>query len=201
MSQIQKCCDCKQNKDLENFYKYKEGHQKRCKQCTKIRNKKFKDRRPEYYKKGGTGYGYDKIENKELFNKKRYKKYKHEYTNRNKINRQTPRGAMYGVFEAVRERAKKSGYQLDFDLNYILSLYEKQGGKCSATGIEFQFSNTTRVKRFRPFSVSIDRIDSNGKYERSNIRLVCVAFNLALNAFGEEVFKQISLGFLGLQKN
>lgn len=186
-----KCCDCKIVKEIKDFYK----GQKRCKECTKIRNRKFKEKNPEYHKVGGPGYTYDKIDRK-AHNKQRYQKYKGRYQKYNDEFRQTPRGSLYQVLEAIRGRAKKKGYELDFDLEHLVSLFEQQSGKCVATGIPFDLSDTSRSKRFRPFSVSIDRIDSNGIYCKQNIRLVCVAFNLALNSFGEEVFEKIAKGYL-----
>lgn len=186
-----KCCDCKILKDISSFYK----NQKRCKECTKIRNKAFREKNPDYFNiKNKQAYATKSKDEK--YNKNRYQKYKGRYADYNKEFRQTPRGALYNVIDAIKQRAKKKGYKLDFDLEYLVFLYEKQQGKCALTGIEFNLSNQTRSKRFRPYSVSIDRIDSNKGYSKKNIRLVCVAFNLALNAFGEGVFEKIAKGYL-----
>ena len=187
-----KCCDCKNIKQINNFYK----GQKRCKDCTKIRNKKFKEKNPTYFSVGGKGYSYGKLEDVTDFNKKRYKKRRYKYLKYNETWRQTPRGALYNVFEAVRGRARKKGYELDFDLEYLVGLFETQDKKCASTGLPFDLSNTSRSKQFRPMSVSIDRIDSNGIYKKENIRLVCVAFNLALNSFGEDIFEKLARGYL-----
>jgi hypothetical protein len=186
------CCDCKNPKEINSFYK----NQKRCKDCTKIRNKKFKQKNPEYYAVGGKGDAYSKIENLEEYNKSRYSKYKSRYKDYNLNFRQSPRGALYSVLEAVRGRARKAGYSLDFDLDYLITLFDNQKGKCAATGICFDFSNESRSKRFRPFSVSVDRINSFDVYKKENIRLVCVAFNLAVNSFGDQVFETIAKGYL-----
>lgn len=190
-----KCCDCKEEKEPIEFYK----SQKRCKDCNKLRNQAFKDKNPNYFKKGGYGYSYGKIGNINKYNKMRYAKYKDKYMSYNREKRQTPRGSIYSILEAIRGRAKKQGYSIDFDLEYLMELYETQNHKCAVTGIDFNFSDKNRIKRFRPFSASIDRIDNNGKYEKSNIRLVCVAFNLALNAFGEDIFRKMSEGYLKKQ--
>jgi hypothetical protein len=197
---ILKCCDCKGEKEHTEFYKYKEGYQPRCKDCTKTRNAIFKNKNPEYYKPGGTGYGYDKVEDIKQFNHNRYNKYKGRYEEYNNQRRQTPRGALSEILIALRGRSKKNGWTVDFDLEYLMTLYEQQEGKCAATGIPFDLSNKTRVKRFRPFSVSIDRIDSQKTYTKDNIRLVCLAFNLALNAFGDKVFEQVATGYLNTQR-
>lgn len=191
-----KCCDCKQTKEVEEFYKHLDGYQKRCKLCTKVRNTEFKTKKPDYHKAGNPGYTYDKIKDKSAYNKKRYKARKNTFETYNQKNRQTPRGALDSVIGAIKTRASKAGYSLDFDLDYLVSLYDQQSGQCAATGIPFNLKNESRIKRFRPFSVSIDRINPNGRYEKSNIRLVCVVFNLALNAFGEDVFRRVAAAYL-----
>jgi len=37
----------------------------------------------------------------------------------------------------------------------------------------------------RPFSASIDRINTNLGYTKDNVRFVCTMVNFALNEFGE----------------
>lgn len=187
-----KCCDCKQNLDVTDFYK----NQKRCKKCTSVRNAIFKSKNPGYYSPGGKGYYYDRAEDVDLYNRERYAKYKGRYKEYNLKFRQSERGALYSIFKIVKTRAKKKGYELDFDLDWVVSLYNTQKGCCFSTGIKFDLTESSRVKKFRPLSVSLDRIDSNKGYSKDNVRLVCVAFNLALNSFGEGIFEKIALGFL-----
>ena len=46
-----------------------------------------------------------------------------------------------------------------------------------------------------PWGPSIDRIDNAYGYEAWNCRVVCVAMNLALHQFGEEVFRVLALTY------
>lgn len=71
----------------------------------------------------------------------------------------------------------------------ILEMYERQGGVCAITGVQF----TTHRGRYRrnPFGLSIDRIRTDGGYTIDNIRLVLTFVNLAINDFGEDVFRDV----------
>lgn len=190
-----KCCDCKNIKNINEFYRYRDGLQSRCKECTKLKNRKFKEKNPNYHKSGGPGYSYSKMD-KERYNKDRYKKYKNRYEEYNDKFRHTIRGSLYNVLEGIRSRCKKNRITNELDLDYLVFLYEKQNGTCFSTGLPFDLSKDSRKKRFRPFSVSIDRIDPLKGYTKDNCRLVCVAFNLALNAFGEDTFEKIAKAYL-----
>lgn len=52
-------------------------------------------------------------------------------------------------------------------------------GKCEVTGVPFEGTGKS------PFAPSIDRIDSRRGYEASNIRVVCLLVNYAMNTWGE----------------
>lgn len=50
---IKKCTDCKQSKDLSEFYKNRaryDGIENRCKECTKVRNKEYRGENKDYLK-------------------------------------------------------------------------------------------------------------------------------------------------------
>jgi hypothetical protein len=72
-------------------------------------------------------------------------------------------------------------------------LFEAQGARCALTGIAFDLGVVGTGQARRPFAPSPDRIDSSGGYTRDNTRLVCQAVNFALNAFGEDIFREIAL--------
>ena len=57
----------------------------------------------------------------------------------------------------------------------LLEILEKQGGKCALSGIRL----TCQLERgkYFPANASIDRIEAGGKYEPSNIQLVCNCLN------------------------
>jgi len=75
------------------------------------------------------------------------------------------------------------------------ALVEASGGRCAVTGISFGLHRPDGWLR-RPFAPSIDRIDSKVGYDPENVRLVCVAVNIAMNEWGEEVFRLVAEQYL-----
>lgn len=69
-------------------------------------------------------------------------------------------------------------------------------GRCALTGIKFDFAPVGFGKK-RPFAPSIDRVLSSAPYKVGNVRLVCVAVNVALNQWGDEVLRTVAKGMLG----
>ena len=67
------------------------------------------------------------------------------------------------------------GQESDIDLEFILLKLEE--GKCEVTGIPFNFQNTFGTMK-NPLAPSIDRIDGNIGYLKSNTRLVIWQYNL-----------------------
>ena len=79
-------------------------------------------------------------------------------------------------------------------MSLALALYRAQGGRCALSGLQFDLRSVGSGKARRPFAPSLDRIDSTGGYTQDNVRLVCQAVNFALNAYGEDVFRDIAIG-------
>jgi integrase len=75
------------------------------------------------------------------------------------------------------------------------AIWTRANGRCELTGIAFSLDCPKGCAR-RPWFPSLDRVDGRRGYVASNCRLVCTAVNLALNDFGEEVFKRIARSFL-----
>lgn len=68
-------------------------------------------------------------------------------------------------------------------------LVAESNGVCAVTGLRFEHSSE---KSAGPRGASIDRVASDGDYEIANVRLVCVAVNLAINRWGLEAFLEIA---------
>jgi hypothetical protein len=100
------------------------------------------------------------------------------------------------ALRTVKSRAKE--YSMDFDLDklFLTELYEKQSKKCALTGLEFEVEREVEYRKRRPFAPSIDRIDYKKGYTKNNVRLVCVAVNIALSDFGDEVFDKMCLAYV-----
>ena len=87
-------------------------------------------------------------------------------------------------------RAKLKNYDFDLDITWLQSKLDI--GKCELTGIKFISNDDFRIS---PFNPSIDRIDSKKGYTKNNCRLICVALNLAIKEWGEDVFREILIGY------
>ena len=64
---------------------------------------------------------------------------------------------------------------------------EKQNNKCALSGLEMDWSINT------PWKVSIDRIDPQNGYLKSNTRLTCWIANNAHSDFSFEDFKELCI--------
>lgn len=204
--QIKKCKKCNLEKLLNNFSK-KHGT---CKNC---RKQEYRDKNP-YRVCWGC---HEKIsrdffiktdrycischqlreENKKESKRRGQRKYRKNHPDKmkNKINK-AYRRKYYGSdpgqlinyrLQACRKRAKDKGLDFELDKKYMLQLYLKQEGKCALTGLLFEFNFNENFSK-RPFSLSIDRINSKLGYTKNNVRFICSAVNSALSEYGDNVF-------------
>lgn len=90
-----------------------------------------------------------------------------------------------------RAAAKK----LDFSLTRddVRSMLEFCDGRCQVTDIALDYGRGRGYAgRRRPWYPSIDRISCAYGYNPGNVRIVCVAVNLAMNEWGERVLRRIA---------
>ncbi len=85
---------------------------------------------------------------------------------------------------ATKRGAAKRGLSFSLTRADVAVLLKKSGGRCAVTGIDF---TAEVVNGSRPHSPSIDRIDSSAGYSLGNCRIVCLAANLAMNVWGEQI--------------
>ncbi len=91
---------------------------------------------------------------------------------RTRANAKGRRGIPFGICRAdVEAMLRASHYQ------------------CAVTGTPLSL---VTVGRHRPFAPSIDRRDSSAGYTKENCRVVCMAANFAMNAWGEDVLRTIA---------
>lgn len=196
-----KCYKCKIDKPLNKDFFSKDsidklGFQKACKDCQKKRNSEYRADKKEYFDNKNKEH-YNKDNNKE-----RYQKYKTSFLERRDKYRTSIRGRMYDLLESARGRAKNKSLSIDIDLDFLISLYEIQQGKCKLTNLEFKLERNENKKReVNPYSPSIDRIDSKKGYTKENVRLVCTIVNLSLNNFGESIFKIMCQAYINNSKS
>jgi hypothetical protein len=111
-----------------------------------------------------------------------------------------PNAYITKILCAASGRAKQKGKVFKLTKSDLIEVLERSGGKCEVTKIPFNFSNTGEFSK-RPFVPSIDRINPKGIYEKSNCRIVCLAANIAMNEWGEAVFKTIAKAFYANAKS
>lgn len=104
-----------------------------------------------------------------------------------------------GYLDRFMERIKVA--TPDTDRDYLESIFKEE---CSLTNVPFKFNNT--LSSFQnPYAPSIDRIDSQKGYYKSNIQIVLVAINLAKSESTMEeftnVWKDISQNWKALMEN
>lgn len=97
-------------------------------------------------------------------------------------------------------KAKADAYRREIGWNLkpeqFSQLVQDSGGLCAVSGIPFTIPT---AKARGPIGPSLDRIESEGDYSIDNVRLVCVAVNVALNVWGLDIFMKIATATV--QKN
>lgn len=106
-----------------------------------------------------------------------------------------PKSWLYATAMNARNRAKNRGFECSLNADQLRIIMLRSGGRCEVTGLRFTTQNQGAA-RTRPYFHSIDRIDSSKGYTFDNVRVVCHAVNIAMNAWGEDVFAELARGFV-----
>jgi len=75
--------------------------------------------------------------------------------------------------------------ELEKEITYLL---DRQENRCALTGIEFDYSDPPRDIQLKP---SLDRIDSDGHYQKGNLQVVCRFINFWKSAQGNSEFLRL----------
>jgi hypothetical protein len=93
-----------------------------------------------------------------------------------------------GAVEEVLRKIKEVRInQLEFK-EYVDALLKRQEEKCALTGIPFQLPGDNSDLQLAP---SLDRIDSNGHYEKGNLQIVCRFINFWKGSDDNEEFRRL----------
>lgn len=87
------------------------------------------------------------------------------------------------------ERNKGRGWK-PISLASVYRLALKSRGRCAVTGIPFAWTADKAAPG--PYAISLDRITPRRPYSPKNCRMVLRAVNLAMSAWGSEVFWEIA---------
>ena len=111
-----------------------------------------------------------------------------EYKSMQKKSSQKHYNSLVGRAKTLLKTTKRKGenfkgQESDIDLDFILEKLEK--GICEVTGTPFNFTNTFETMK-NPLAPSIDRINGNIGYLKSNTRLVIWQYNLMKGELTDE---------------
>lgn len=95
------------------------------------------------------------------------------------------------AYTTAKRNARKRGIKFSLTRTDIEILVTRCEGCCELSGIPFELDPHATASR-RPFAPSIDRIESSKGYDRHNVRVICVAANLALNEWGDETLLRLA---------
>ena len=79
-------------------------------------------------------------------------------------------------------------------------LWERQGGCCAVSGLEFTDEEFPKALVKRPFAPSVDRIVPGGGYVEGNVRIVCVCANFSMNEWGVDTLIRLADAVVGFHR-
>lgn len=92
-----------------------------------------------------------------------------------------------------RQHSPKQRHACFIDADHIHKLLLASGGRCAVSGLPLSFERPSGSTR-NPWAPSLDRIDARRPYEVGNVRVVCVAANIAMLDWGYGVLLRLAEG-------
>lgn len=99
------------------------------------------------------------------------------------------------VVERQACHARKRRLPFELDEAYVLSLMHASRFRCPISGVPFTWSRDAVLSR-GPWAPSIDRIENRQGYLKGNVRVVSLAANIAMNAWGYDVLLRLANGVI-----
>lgn len=175
------CSKCLEEKDFSDFHKNKGGKfglRSTCKLCHNKVTANWVINNPERQKIRVKRWRYDNLQ-KVIAYRKKYDKDRNFSRNIDDIFYTKK------LLIDLRKRAKyrKLGFDLDFDFLYKLVIPMT----CSITGVKLvRGVDAVNKKGLSPYTLSIDRVDSNKGYTKENCRAVCWWYNVSKQQWTDE---------------
>lgn len=98
--------------------------------------------------------------------------------------------------EAAIARDRRRGLTSTLTPDELRQLLDRAEGQCEATHIRFSLAKAPGTFR-RPLAPSIDRLDCTLPYSAQNCRLVLLCVNIAVNEWGDRLFRRVAVAFAG----
>jgi len=95
----------------------------------------------------------------------------------------TPYKYFSGTMHRIRRRSDFKDLSHDVDKDFLVELYTRQKGLCAVTSLPLKLE---RGEGDVWDNCSVDRIDNDVGYMRTNVRLVCRAVNTMRSNMGDE---------------
>ena len=106
-----------------------------------------------------------------------------------------PKSWFYTLYSTAKSRAKRKQRAFSLTHDDLTKMLLRSEGKCEVTGVCFR-DRVIGSARMRPLIPSIDRKDWTAGYTMENCRIVCVAVNIAMFNWGEDLFKSLAIGYV-----
>lgn len=95
------------------------------------------------------------------------------------------------VYERHRRSASVRNMTFDLEPSDVYAMMKATGFRCAVSGVPFvKDANAPRD----PWAASIDRIENRQGYTRDNVRVVCLAANIAMSNWGHDVLLRLARG-------
>ena len=87
------------------------------------------------------------------------------------------------MWAKIRESARRRSIELTITIEEAWAVFQEQNGRCALSNVELLFSRTSREN-----TASLDRIDSNLGYTKTNVQWVHKTVNKMKNDLGNNEF-------------
>lgn len=135
---------------------------------------------------------HERIRNTWAYEKGKDRRYKNRNGIKYGLDADNPPRWIIDLHRQCEKNARARGIEFALRLVDVCELTRVSKGRCVVTNIRLCHDRVEGNRIKRPYAPSIDRVDSSKGYSLENCRLVCVAANMAMSQWGEEVLLELA---------